>query len=93
MSSINRNNITNENQKCIICQSDDNDLILSKICICWSSYVCYPCMENMATRNIINCPGCRRKLKYNLKCKTGVNIKNVSYSKKLYNQVYYNHHS
>ena len=74
-----RNNITNENQKCIICQSDDDDLILSKICICWSSYVCYPCMENMATRNIINCPVCRRKLKYNLKCKTGVNIKNVSY--------------
>ena len=79
MSSINRNNITNENQKCIICQSDDDDLILSKICICWSSYVCYPCMENMATRNIINCPICRRKLKYNLKSKTGTNIKNISY--------------
>ena len=76
---ISRNNITNENQKCIICQSDDDDLILSKICICWSSYVCYPCMENMATRNIINCPICRRKLKYNLKSKTGTNIKNISY--------------
>lgn len=75
----NQNNITNENQKCIICQSDDDDLILSKICICWSSYVCSPCMENMSSRNIISCPICRRKLKYNLKSKTGTNIKNVSY--------------
>ena len=73
------NNITNENQKCIICQADEDDLILSKICICWSSYVCHPCMQNMAIRNIIKCPVCRRKLKYNLKWKTGTNIKNISY--------------
>ena len=72
-------NITNENQKCIICHSDEKDLILSKICICWSSYVCYSCIENMANRNIINCPVCRRKLKFNLRCKTWKNIKNTFY--------------
>ena len=55
-------NVNNyENNECVICK-EYSGLTVYKICRCNSCYICGPCLRNMSTIPIIQCPLCRQYL-------------------------------